>query len=87
MDMQTPPQDAPQDDDSDESIMVNMSSLGDSAKDLKVGDTVPMEVKAIQGDMVELCPCEDDEAEEADEDPKTMPLDKLEASLPKADRE
>ena len=73
----------PQDEPSDESIMVNMSSLGDSAKDLKVGDTVPMEVKAIQGDMVELCPCDDDDSDE-DTDPKTMPLDKLEASLPKA---
>jgi hypothetical protein len=66
----------------DNSIMVNMSSLGENAKDLKVGDTVEMKIDSIEGDMVKMSPDTEDDSEETD--PSTMPMDKLEASLPKA---
>ena len=79
----------PQDnsEDADTSIMVSAKTLGPTGAALKVGDEVKMQVTGVQGDMLTLAPATDDADEGAeDSDPSTMPLDKLEASLPKAER-
>ena len=71
-------------------IMAPKSSLGD----VKVGDTVELTVKAIEGDMIHLEPAssdnemsEEDMGKMTEKDAMDMPMDKLENRLPKAKRE